>query len=217
MNIVIIGASGQSQAVLEALAYNKNINIVGYLDNNTKLHNQYISGIKVLGEVNLLEDIKDVYSIEGFIVAIGDNDTRRKYIEEIMKLGLTLVNAIHPKSIISERAELGKGIFVGAGAVIGPYCKINDGCIININSVIPHYNEIASFVNIAPNVAMGGGTKIGRSTFVGIGSSLKQYIAIGKNVIVGAGSVLISDIEDNSIVVGVPGKVIKKTKEYCEV
>lgn len=35
-------------------------------------------------------------------------------------------------------------------------------------------------------------------------------VTIGNNVIIGAGSVVNSDIEDNSIAVGNPAKVIKK-------
>ena len=39
---------------------------------------------------------------------------------------------------------------------------------------------------------------------------MRQQISIGKNVMIGAGAVIIKDIEDDCTVVGNPGKVIKK-------
>ena len=42
------------------------------------------------------------------------------------------------------------------------------------------------------------------------GASVIQNINIDKNVMIGAGAVIISDIPNNVTVVGTPGKVIKK-------
>ena len=38
---------------------------------------------------------------------------------------------------------------------------------------------------------------------------VKEKINIGENVLVGAGSVVVKDIEDNAIVAGVPARIIK--------
>ena len=51
--------------------------------------------------------------------------------------------------------------------------------------------------------------KIDELSFIGIGSSIIQGVKVGKNVTIGAGSVIIKDIPDNAVVVGNPGKVIK--------
>ena len=45
---------------------------------------------------------------------------------------------------------------------------------------------------------------------IGSGSIVLPHVKIGNNVIVGAGSVVTKDIPDNSMVVGVPAKVIKE-------
>ena len=49
-----------------------------------------------------------------------------------------------------------------------------------------------------------------RYTTVGTGTNIIQGLHIGKNSIVGAGSVVIRDIQDNCTVVGNPGRIIKK-------
>jgi acetyltransferase-like isoleucine patch superfamily enzyme len=49
----------------------------------------------------------------------------------------------------------------------------------------------------------------GELSFIGISAIIIQGIKIGKNVTIGAGSVVIKDIPDNAVVVGNPGKVIE--------
>ena len=51
---------------------------------------------------------------------------------------------------------------------------------------------------------------IGDDVWIGGNVAILPSVTIGNNVIIGAGSVVNSDIEDNSIAVGNPAKVIKK-------
>ncbi|MBQ9876174.1 MAG: sialic acid O-acetyltransferase, partial [Campylobacter sp.] len=57
--------------------------------------------------------------------------------------------------------------------------------------------------------------EVGEFIHIGIGSSIIQKIKIGKNCVIGAGSAVIKDIENFSLAVGVPAKVIKKLTLKC--
>ncbi len=57
---------------------------------------------------------------------------------------------------------------------------------------------------------------VGDNTFIGARAILLPGCSIGKNCIVGAGSVVRGVIEDNSIVIGNPGIVISRTTEWAE-
>ncbi len=52
----------------------------------------------------------------------------------------------------------------------------------------------------------------GELSFVGIGTTIIQGTKIGKNVTIGAGSIVIKDIPDNVIAVGNLAKIISKKK-----
>ena len=56
---------------------------------------------------------------------------------------------------------------------------------------------------------------IGENSFIGAKTIILPGTFIGKNVIVGAGSVVKGSIEDNTVVAGNPAKVIKNTDEYA--
>lgn len=69
---------------------------------------------------------------------------------------------------------------------------------------------------IGTSVTIGGRSKhyevpiIGDNVKISTGAKILGPIRIGNNVIIGANSVVISDVPDNSVVAGVPGKIIKR-------
>ena len=63
-----------------------------------------------------------------------------------------------------------------------------------------------------PIIEQGGIEKdiiIGNNVWIGYGAQILPGIKIGNNVIVGAGDIVTKDIEDNSVVVGVPARKVK--------
>ena len=80
-------------------------------------------------------------------------------------------------------------------------------------AIIEHENEVEDHVHIAPGCSLGGRVTVKKGTFIGIGSVVKEYLAIGENVTIGAGSVVLEDIPDNVVAAGAPAKVIRTKNE----
>lgn len=59
-----------------------------------------------------------------------------------------------------------------------------------------------------------GNVNIGNNVFIGSNTTILMNVSIGNNVIIGAGSLINKNIPDNSVVAGVPAKIIGKTDEY---
>ena len=57
---------------------------------------------------------------------------------------------------------------------------------------------------------------VGEHTFIGTGAIIMPEVTIGKRCVIGAGAVVTKDIPNNSVVVGVPAKVISTTEQYAE-
>ena len=55
---------------------------------------------------------------------------------------------------------------------------------------------------------MAGTVRVGEFSYVGTGASVIQNINIGKNVMIGAGAVILSDVPDDVTIVGNPGRII---------
>ena len=61
-----------------------------------------------------------------------------------------------------------------------------------------------------------GKITIGDNTFIGMGTIILPGVAVGKNVIVGAGSVVTRSIPDNVVAGGNPARVFCSLQEYME-
>lgn len=99
---------------------------------------------------------------------------------------------------------------------IGRNCNFAYGGI----AVVVHPKAIiGNNVTISQCVTIGGrsGHKdlptIGNDVYIGAGAKVLGPIKIGNNVIIGANAVVISNIPDNSVVAGVPAKIIRTIKE----
>lgn len=97
-------------------------------------------------------------------------------------------------------AKIGKGVNLGNGGL---------GIVIHRHAVVENNVIIAPNVTIAGTSKKVGAPYIGENTFVGTGARLLGPIKIGKNCYIGANAVVLNDIPDNSLAVGIPAKVIK--------
>ncbi|MFH0818107.1 MAG: gamma carbonic anhydrase family protein [Candidatus Micrarchaeota archaeon] len=122
---------------------------------------------------------------------------------------------IHSKADVDPKAKLGKNVYVSAFAAINS----NEGTIeIGDNSSIQECCVLhGEKVVIGKNVTVGHGAivhgaRIGNNVLVGMNSTILDGAKIGDWCIIGAGAVVVSGakIPRGSVVLGVPGKVVRK-------
>lgn len=78
---------------------------------------------------------------------------------------------------------------------------------------IGHGTEIGEHVHFANNISTGGSTKIAGYNFVGSGVVFRAGVRVTSNdVIIGAGSVVSTNIDNSGVYVGVPARWIKKSE-----
>lgn len=102
------------------------------------------------------------------------------------------------------------------GCTIPPSCDLEDGVIVaHFHGVVMnHILHVGSGTVIYQNVTLGGlngqyGPRIGRNCIIGAGAVILGEVNIGDNVKIGANAVVLKDIPANCTVVGVPGKIVK--------
>ena len=163
--------------------------------------------VEIEGNKNDL--INDIGSFDNVIVAIGDNETRKKIYAEFEAKSAKMNALVHPNSVIGKNVELGAGTVVMAGVVINPGCRIGKSSIINTKSIIDHDCLLGDFVHISPGTMLAGNVTVGSDSWLGLGSKIINNIAIGEKVIIGAGSTVTKNVIDHDKVVGTPAKSIK--------
>jgi len=102
---------------------------------------------------------------------------------------------IHPGAVIGRRffIDHGMGVVIGETAEIGDDCMMYHGVTLGGTS----WDKVKRHPTLKDGVIIGAGAKI-------LGP-----ITLGKNVRVGSNSVVVRSVDDNSTVVGIPGRVLK--------
>lgn len=81
-------------------------------------------------------------------------------------------------------------------------------------SFLTHDGGVGIFRKEFPGINVYGRIKIGNNVFIGARCIILPGVTIGNNVVIATGSIVTKNIEDNSIVAGVPAKVIKSLEDY---
>ena len=130
-------------------------------------------------------------------------------------------------ALIREGNVIGNGCSIGTNAVlefdnkIGSFVRIHSGAFLEMVTVEDH-------VFIGPNVVFTddphpmacprfkecvGGATVKKFARIGANSTILPGVVIGRNALVGAGSVVVRDVEEGTVVAGTPAKVICRVSE----
>jgi carbonic anhydrase/acetyltransferase-like protein (isoleucine patch superfamily) len=136
---------------------------------------------------------------------------------------------VAPNAIIIGKVKLEKNSSIWFNAVlrgdiekivIGENSNIQDGSVLHTDPGCPL--TVGKGVTVG-HMVMLHGCEISDDTLIGIGSTILNKAKIGKNCIIGANTLVTENkvIPDNSLVLGSPGKVIRKVtddeiKVICE-
>lgn len=205
--VVIIGAGGHAKVIADIVIKSQDT-LLGFLDDNLEKGKKVICDYCVLGKISKCIALQEQDKYIEFIIAIGNNSIRKDISN---KYKLNYYTAIHPSAQIGLETTMEEGTAIMANACINSSAKIGKHCIINTGAIIEHDNIIEDYVHISPQVALGGTIKVGENTHVGIGATVKNNLEICKNCTIGAGAVVVKNIEGEGTYVGVPAKK-KRTK-----
>lgn len=205
---IIVGAGTYGQVYAAYLS--KEYDIVGFIDDNDDLLASTIGGIRVLGNVKYSFDFLAENPQVSIFVPLGDNILREKLLLDYFSKGYQTPTYIHPEVTIHENVEIGLGVYILPGTNIMPYTIIEDFVMISMGVNIAHHNIISQGCFFSQGVNIGASVKIEQRAYFGIGSTLMTGVKnVGKDCLIGAGSVIIRDVPSNAVVVGNPGKILK--------
>ncbi|VBB08530.1 Hypothetical protein LUCI_3808 [Lucifera butyrica] len=208
--VVILGAGGHAKVIIDIIRAQDLYDIIGCLD-QAKNSGHCVAGVKIIGEDCMLEEIAKSGVNKAF-VAIGDNRRRAELAHRVRRLGFVLINVISPHAYISAAAMLDDGVAVMPGAIVNAGSRILSNVIINTKASIDHDCVLESNCHIGPGCTLAGNVQVGEGTFLGTGTSVIPRVRIGCWSITGAGAVIVANIPDNALAVGVPGRVVKNSR-----
>ena len=208
--VIIFGANALGRAAKDIFENNQ-IVVYGFLDDNKKLHKSEIDEVVVLGDTDDDGFLKLIGKKCEAFIAIDDNKLRKSIVTMLKEVRrVQPVNAIHSKSFVSLKAELGHGNFIDFGSYLAPASKVGHYCLIQANSVIGVETVLGDLVQVGAGCNINANVVIEEEVFIGSGVTIVSGVTIGKGARIGAGSVVISPVKAGETVFGNPAQKVSK-------
>lgn len=212
--VLIYGTNEFATQLYLHLSYNELHHVVGFVESKEYKNKQEYLSLPVYD----LNELEHFFSRDEVRIIIGVgykklNAIREIVYNEIKASGFKLFTYISPRAFISKNVMVGDGCFIGDNVVIGPGSKIGNGVIIYSGVCIGEFNIISDFCFLSIGVISGGYTQIGKRSFIGLHSTIKNNITLAEDSFIGSATNLLYDTESYGVYVGNPGKMLKKYSE----
>ncbi len=209
--IYVLGV-GHNTPVFINLALDCGYEIKGLYHYDDSRTGQIDHDYMIIGSFEDLFAMKDLRGMN-FLLSMGNNEIRSELCNRLRALGGYIPSLIHPTAVISRFTRISE-----TGVIISPFTYIQADTVVEENTIILSHVNISHTNVIGKNCFIAGGSMIGAYTTIADNVFIGQGVLtisdkvknIGAHSYVGAGSLLTHDVEEYTMVVGRPAKVIKR-------
>lgn len=145
-----------------------------------------------------------------------ENDCRNS---AIPLLDLKEVKArIEPGAIIRDKVKIGENAVIMMGAIINIGAEIGENTMIDMGAVVGARGMIGKNVHVGAGAVIAGVLEppsktpviIEDDVMIGANAVILEGVRVGSGAVVAAGAVVTEDVAPNTVVAGMPAKVIKE-------
>lgn len=136
---------------------------------------------------------------------IADNKLREKIYNEGKEKGYKFISYISSKCT-NFSSEIGKNCFILEDNTLQPFTKIGNNVVLWSGNHIGHHSIIEDNVFFTSHVVMSGHCHIKKGVFIGVNACIRDRVTIEENCIIGMGSVVTKNTDNNSTYIGSPAK-----------
>ena len=207
--IVIVGAGGFGREVLHWFrdAWPACLSrVAGFLSADPRSLGAAAGGLSVIGDPRTFEPRPG----DGFVMGIGIPGVRRRVAESLADRGATFLTLVHPTAIVAPNAALGEGSILCPYAVVSDAARLGRHVLLNYHASLGHDAAAGDFAVLSPYATLGGSAHVGDDVFMGMHASVGPGKTLGARCKVSANSCALADAPPDSIVFGVPGRIVRR-------
>jgi sugar O-acyltransferase (sialic acid O-acetyltransferase NeuD family) len=127
------------------------------------------------------------------------NKVRRAKVDEAKAKGYGIAHYISSRATRFTTFEPAENQFILEDNTIQPFATVGRNVTLWSGNHIGHHSSIAEDVFIASHVVVSGNVRIGPRCFVGVNATIRDAVTIGADCVIGAGSLVLRDLPDGSV------------------
>lgn len=150
-----------------------------------------------------------------------ENDARNSAVPLLDKKN---VNArIEPGAIIRDQVEIHDGAVIMMGAVLNIGAIVGKGTMIDMGAVLGGRATVGARCHVGAGAVLAGVVEPASATpvvieddvLIGANAVILEGVRVGRGAVVAAGAVVISDVPPETVVAGIPARIIKKKQDVA--
>jgi sugar O-acyltransferase (sialic acid O-acetyltransferase NeuD family) len=150
------------------------------------------------------EDLAESHpaSDHAMFVAVGYrrvNQVRAEICGQARERGYELITYVCSKATTWGDTKIGDNCFIFEDNTIQPFVTIGDGVVLWSGNHIGHHSSIGDYCFVTSHVVVSGFTKIGAYSFLGVNSTFRDDISVGRSNVIGAGAIIMKPTEDDEV------------------
>ena len=145
------------------------------------------------------------------------NQLRQEKYEQVKGVGYKLASYICSKSVTWSDLEIGDNCFVLENQTIQPTVKIGNNVMLWSGNHIGHGTVIRDHAYISSHVVIAGHCDIGQRCFLGVNSTIKDFVTLGDDCFVAMDASIVNDLEDGVVALGVSCDTFKSDDKRARI
>ncbi len=164
-----------------------------------KAYHNEIKDTQSADKIAVLENLhKELKQDDCFLfIAVGNNIVRERIFQTAKQFNYKMATYISSKANVWENLEIGVNCFVDEGTTLQPFIQIKDNSILFVCN-IGHHSVIGEHSLLSASI-LGGNVTIGKCSYLGMNSVVKQNVKIGEKNILGMGCIIENDTDPGAV------------------
>lgn len=216
--LVIFGAADMARIAAFYFSTDSDYEIVAFTADREFCHSEEYLG-KPLVPFDELEGMFPPSEVNVF-VAISYarmNSIRESKCAAVKEKGYALASYVSSRCSYISQYPPGENCFILENNTIQPYVRIGNNVWLWSGNHIGHDSVIKDNVYVSSHVVISGFCTIGENSFLGVNSTLRDGLVIGREVLVGAGAAVMQGLGDRAVIIPAKSVVIEKTSEQVKI
>lgn len=204
--LVIVGAGEFGEIAYEYFTLDSEYKVEAFAVEKKYRDKDCLFGVPVID----FEDIEVLYPPEQYetfvaVTYVQLNRVRKRLFEKCKEKKYHCASYISSHAFVWHNVLIGENVFVFEQNTVQYHVRIGDNVILWSGNHIGHRTNIESHCWLTSQAVISGYCHIGSCSFIGVNATIGDKVNIAEDVIVGAGSVTVKNLEEaGSVYVGNP-------------
>jgi sugar O-acyltransferase (sialic acid O-acetyltransferase NeuD family) len=207
--LAIVGSGDLGQLIAHHASVDADFHVVGFFDDADQVGRRTAYG-PILGRTSDCRSHFQGGAFDCFAFGIGYKHAglRASLFKDLAR-SIPAATIVHSSCFVDRTAHVPPGAVLLPGCVLDKGVVLGENVLLNTACAIAHDTRVGNNCFLGPRVSLAGFIEIGESCFLGVSTTIIDRIKICAGVQTGGGAVVINNITEPGLYVGVPARRVR--------